>query len=398
MGIFNKERTDGQTYDGQGEERNGIIDIIKYNGDSEDLVWKFPYDNLSVGAQLVVNQSQEAIFYKGGAACDIFGPGTHTLSANNIPILQKLINLPFGGHTPFTAEVWYVNKIVRRNLRFGTPVPIDLLDPLYNVSIPVRSFGDYGIQITDTSAFITQMVGTLHLTTTDDIIEQFKSFIIRKLSTCISKFVVQKEITVVKIGAYLDDISMFVKEAINEEFAQYGIRITNFDIASINFDKEDPNVEKILDSQSEAAKRKMEGYNYQQERQFDIMESAASNEGSAGQMMGAGMGLGMGVGIGGVLGQQMGSITTVLNSQQQSSATPPPPPSSQMPVTFFVLINNQQQGPYDARQMMQLVTSSQITRETLVWKAGMPQWDKIGNCPELQNLFASVPPTPPINL
>lgn len=399
MGIFNKERTDGQTYDGQGEERNGIIDIIKYNGESEDLVWKFPYDNLSVGAQLVVNQSQEAIFYKGGAVCDIFGPGTHTLSANNIPILQKLINLPFGGRTPFTAEVWYVNKIVRRNLKFGTPVPIDLLDPLYNVSIPVRSFGDYGIQITDTSAFITQMVGTLHLTITEDIIEQFKSFIIRKLSTCISKFVVQKEITVVKIGAYLDDISMFVKEAINEEFAQYGIRITNFDIASINFDKEDPNVEKILDSQSEAAKRKMEGYNYQQERQFDIMESAASNEGSAGQMMGAGMGLGMGIGIGGVFGQQMGNITTVLNSQQQSSsATPPPPPTSQMPVTFFVLINNQQQGPYEARQMMQLVTSGQITRETLVWKAGMPQWDKISNCPELQNLFASTPPTPPINL
>ena len=396
MGIFNRPRTDGETYDGQGEERNGVIDVIKYNGLPEDLVWKFPYDNLSIGAQLIVNQSQEVLFYKGGAVCDIFGAGTHTLSANNIPILQKLMNLPFGGRSPFTAEVWFVNKIVRRNLKFGTPAPIDLLDPLYNVSIPVRSFGEYGIQIVDSSAFITQMVGTLHLTTTEDVIEQFKSFVTRKLSSCISKFIIQKEITVVKIGAYLDDISMYIKEAINEEFAIYGIRITNFDVASINFDKEDPNVQKILDSQAEASKRKMEGYTYQQERQFDVMETAAGNEGSSGQMMGAGMGFGMGMGMGNAFGQQMGNISNVMNAQatQQptNAGTPPPPPA----VAFHVLINNVQQGPYDLSQLMQLVSSGQLGRDTYVWKPGLAQWDKAANCPELQNLFGAVPPPPPV--
>lgn len=398
MGLFNKERTDGYTYDGQGEERQGMIDVIKYNGEADDMVWKFPYENLSIGAQLVVNQSQEAIFYKGGAACDLFGAGTHTLSANNIPILQKLVNLPFGGKTPFTAEVWYVNKIVRRNLKFGTPVPIDLLDPLYNVSVPVRSFGEYGIQITDSSAFITQMVGTLHLTTTDEIIEQFKSFVIRKLSTCISKYIIQKEITVVKISAWLDDISMFIRNAIDEEFAQYGIRVTNFDVASINFDKDDPNVQKILDSQSEAAKRRMEGYTYQQERQLDVMETAAGNEGDAGQMMGAGMGLGMGFGVGGAFGQQMGSMANVMNAQpaqpqQGGGNVPPPPPTG---VSFHVLLNNVQQGPYDMAQLTQMAQTAQLTRETYVWKQGMAQWAKAADCPELQNLFGTVPPPPPV--
>ena len=396
MGLFNKERTDGYTHDGQGEDRQGMIDVIKYNGEADDMVWKFPYDNLSIGAQLVVNQSQEAIFYKGGAACDAFGPGTHTLSANNIPILQRLVNLPFGGKTPFTAEVWYVNKIVRRNLKFGTAVPIDLLDPLYNVSVPVRSFGEYGIQIADSSAFITQMVGTLHLTTTEEIIDQFKSFVTRKLSTCISKYVLQKEITVVKISAYLDDISVFVRDAINEEFAQYGIRITNFDVASINFDKDDPNVEKILDSQSEAAKRRMEGYTYQQERQLDVMETAAGNEGGAGQMMGAGMGLGMGFGIGGAFGQQMGNMAGVMNAQpaqpQQGAAVPPPPP---MAAAFHVLVNNVQQGAYDMNQLQQLAQNGQLTRETYVWKQGMAQWTKAADCPELQQIFGAVPPPPP---
>ena len=82
MGIFNKLRTDGMTHDGQGEERRGMIDRITYNGEENDLVWKFPYDNISTGAQLIVNGSQEAIFFKGGAALDVFGPGQHTLSAS----------------------------------------------------------------------------------------------------------------------------------------------------------------------------------------------------------------------------------------------------------------------------------------------------------------------------
>ena len=389
MGLFNKQRTDGVTYDGQGEIRKGFIDRIKYNGEADELVWKFPYENLSVGAQLIVNQSQEAIFVKGGAIADVFGPGTHTLSANNIPILQKLINLPFGGNTPFTAEVWYVSKTVRRNLKFGTSTPIDLLDPLYNVSVPIRSFGEYGIQVSDSSAFLQQIVGTLHLFTDDDIIEQFKSLITQKLTVSISKYVIQKEITVVKINAYVDEIANYVRDAINEEFAQYGVRITNFNISSLNFDKEDENVKKILDSQSEASKRRMEGYTYQQERQLDVMETAAGNEGGAGQMMGAGMGLGMGFGIGGAFGQQMGNMAGVM--QTQNVQVPPPP----VPIVYHVLINNAQYQ-YDLSIIGQQIQSGQITRDTLVWKTGMAQWAKAGDCVDLQTLFGATPPPPPI--
>ena len=119
----------------------------------------------------MVNQSQEAVFLKGGEVADIFGPGTKTLSANNIPILQKLINLPFGENTPFVAEVWYVSKTVRRNLKFGTERPVDIWDPLIQNSVPVRAFGQYGVRIADSAAFLREMVGTLHLFTTDDIIE-----------------------------------------------------------------------------------------------------------------------------------------------------------------------------------------------------------------------------------
>ena len=184
-----------------------------------------------------------------------------------------------------------------------------------------------------------------------------------------------------------------MKNGIHEEFEAYGLQIVNFDIESVNFDKSNPNVQKIQDAESEAAKRRMEGYTYQQERQLDIMEGAANNEGGAGQMMGAGMGLGMGFGVGGAFGAQMGNIANAaMGAQPVQPATPPPPPA---PAAFHVLVGNTQQGPFGMDALQQMAQQGTLTRETYVWKAGMAQWDKAGACPELQGLFGNVPPPPP---
>lgn len=400
MGLFNRKRTDGATFDGQGEERKGMLDRIEYNGLPDDLLWRYPYDNISTAARLVVQEGQEAVLMKEGAVYDVFGPGTTTLSTGNIPLLQKLINLPYGGNSPFTATVVYVNKNTRRNLKYGTPHPFDVQDPLYGMAIPVRSFGMFGVRITDSTLFLREMVGTQHLFSTEDVIEQFKGLIIRKLTSNVGKFIEQNKISVTRISAFLDELSNFVKKGIQEEFESYGMQITNFDIESINFDKSNPNVQKIQDAESEAAKRRMEGYTYQQERQLDIMEGAANNEGSAGQMMGAGMGLGMGFGVGGAFGAAMGNIAGAAMGAQPAaqppqSAVPPPPPPA-MAVTYHVLVNNVQQGPFDMNTLQQMVAQGTLTRETYVWKAGMAQWDKAGNCAELQSLFGSVPPPPPV--
>src|SRR5262249_38106687 len=106
-----------------------LMHRIKRDETADDqVVWKFPSEEIRIGSQLIVNQSQEAIFVKGGQALDVFGPGTHTLSTANIPLLSKLINLPFGGETPFTAEIWFVNRTAKRDLTWGTPAPIQLFD------------------------------------------------------------------------------------------------------------------------------------------------------------------------------------------------------------------------------------------------------------------------------
>jgi membrane protease subunit (stomatin/prohibitin family) len=394
MGLFNKNRTDGRTFDGTDNSRKGVIDRIKYDGPANELIWKFPYDNLTIGAQLIVNESQEAIFYKGGKALDSFGPGTHTISAANIPLLQKLINLPFGGKTPFSAEVWFINKTIKRDLKWGTKTPMKLRDPLYGFIIPVRAYGEYGIQINDARSFMTQIVGTLHTADIQTIQQHFTSLIITKVTDTISKYIVQQKVSVVDIPAQVDEISKTCKDRISEEFDKYGILITNFYAESINYPEDHPQVEQINQAQANKLQRDIEGYTYQQERSFDVMDSAAQNEGNSGNLMGAGMGLGMGLGIGGTMGNQMGSIGEQLNTNQknQNQSTPPPPPGS----AIFVLVNNKQEGPFNVEQLKSFIQNGQITKETLAWKEGMAQWDKAENLPQINQLFGtSTPPPPP---
>lgn len=398
MGFFNRKRTDGSTFDGQGEDRRGFIDVIQFNGDPDDIVWKFPYNNISTASQLVVNQSQEAIFLKGGEVADIFGPGTKTLSANNIPILQKLINLPFGGKTPFVAEVWFISKTVRRNLKFGTERPIDIWDPLIQNSVPVRAFGQYGIRISDSAAFVREMVGTLHLFTTDDIIDQFRSDIVQALSERINNFMTEEQVSVVTINGKLSAVSKYIQEQINDEFSRYGIEITNLKVENINYDKNDPQVARILEGYAKAKERAVQGFTYQQERQFDILETAAGNEGTAGDTMGIGLGLGMGAGIGAAFNSQISNMANNVmgTSSPTTPSTPPPPPGGTPNITFHISVNGQQYGPYDMTAMTQMVANHQMTPDTYVWRPGMAQWLRAAQCPELAPLFTSPMPPPPV--
>lgn len=124
------------------------------------------------------------------------------------------------------------------------------------------------------------------------------------------------------------------------------------------------------------------------------MQTAAGNEGGAGQMMGAGMGLGMGFGVGGAFGAQMGNMAGVMNAQPQTQGSVPPPPPVNNAM-FHILVNNVQQGPFDLNTLAQKVQTGELTPTTYVWKQGMPQWAAASQCPELQGLFAPVPPPPP---
>lgn len=409
MGFFNKRRTDGITYDGQGEERTGLIDVIQYNGLPEDILWKFPYDNITTGARLIVQEGQEALFLANGSVQDVLGPNPegHVLSTNNIPFLQKLYNLPYGGRSPFKAQVVFVNLTDKRNLKFGTPEAIGIDDPtLDDMTIGVKVRGQYGIRIVNSTALLKYLAGTKKDFTTEDVKSLFGDWISGSLQETLGSYVQERQISVTKLKNNITEISQIILKKLEGEFEQYGISFKTFTLSYCEVSKEDPNFQYIQEQQRKAVGARsnalaearlaqghaealrIQGTNYQQERQFDVMETAAGNEG-AGQFMGAGMGLGMGFGMGNAFGTQANQMASGM-----TQAAPPPPPPA--PAAYHILVNNVQEGPYGIDILRQKVQAGALTRDTYVWKNGMPQWDKAQNCPELQSLFAAVPPPPPV--
>ena len=279
-----------------------IVEVVKYNGSPDVFAWKYPSEELGTWTQLIVNESQEAILFKGGKALDVFQSGRHTLETANIPILNKIINLPFGGRSPFTAEVWYINKVNSLDIKWGTASPIQLQDPKYSVFIPVRAFGQFGIRIENSKQFLVKLVGTLSVFDKTNILKYFRGLYLTKVKDAISSYLVHKQISIMEINAYIEELSTYLQEKMQPVLEEYGIKLVNFYVNDISVPEDDTAVKKLKDALAKKAEMNIIGYNYQQERSFDTLEGAAKNPGTSGDLMGAGLGLGMGVTMGGAVG------------------------------------------------------------------------------------------------
>lgn len=300
-----------------------IVEVVKYNGGPDVFAWKYPSEELGTWTQLIVNESQEAILFKGGKALDVFGSGRHTLDTLNIPILNNIINLPFGGRSPFTAEVWYINKVFSLDVKWGTATPIQIQDQKYGVFVPVRSNGMFGVQIADSKKFLVKLVGATPLFDKQSLVKYFRGLYITKVKDAISSYVIHEGISVLEINAYLDELSEYMKERIEPTLDEYGIKLVNFYVNDISVPEDDPAVMKLKDALAKKAEMNIIGYNYQQERSFDTLEGAATNQGAnSAPLMGAGMGLGMGVGLGGAVGTAFGSVAQEMNPNYESRSCP----------------------------------------------------------------------------
>ncbi len=289
-----------------------VIDLVKWAGNPTILAWRFPSDQLSTWTQLIVNETQEAYLVKEGVYQGPFGAGRHTLSTENIPLLTKLIGIPFGGKSPFTAEVWFVNRATNLDIKWGTPDPIQLQDPKYQIMVPVRAFGQYGIKITDPKKFLLKLVGTLPGFDTNTLAEYFKGVFTTKIKTGIANAIIKNGQSVLDVSTQLEILSDMLKAALSPEMDDFGVGLAQFNIHSINVPEEDPAVITLKAALAKRTEMSLLGYNYQQERSFDVMQTAAGNEGSAGSVMGAGLGLGMGVGLGGSMGNAFSQIAPSL--------------------------------------------------------------------------------------
>ncbi len=286
-----------------------VADVVKYNGPAGVFAWKYPSEDLGTWTRLIVNESQEAILFKNGVALDVFTGGKYVLDTDSIPILNKFIKIPFGGKAPFSAEVWFVNKLFKLDIRWGTPSPIQMQDPKFGIVVPIRANGMFGIKVEDSKKLLSKLVGTMSVFDEDSIVRYFRGLYVTKVKDILSSYMIKKNIGALEINAYLDELSMYMKEEIKPEMEEYGISLVGFYINEVSMPEDDSSVKMLKNALAKKAEMNIIGTDFQQERTLDAMNAAASNE-SLGAM--PFVGAGMGIGVGRAVADTMSNMTNKI--------------------------------------------------------------------------------------
>jgi len=319
-----------------------IADIIKYEGDNSTFVWKHPCEDFNTTTQLIVHESQEAIFFMNGQALDLFGPGRHTLETENIPLLRRLVNIPTDGNTPFHCEVYFINQTEQMAIRWGTDSKVQYVDPVYKFPISIGASGEMTLSVADSRQLLLTLVGTERMINRQQITAYFRAILMTRVKTYIAQIMKANAINIFEIDESLEAFSTDLHKRLAPDFLAYGINLNRFyvttivkpdgeaqyekfkelhfrqyaDIAEAQLQQKVGIIEqqteaqkRIIESQSIAQKRMQEGYTYQQERGFDVAQDAAQNE-AAGQFSNMGIGLGMMAGVGGTVGGMVGGAVS----------------------------------------------------------------------------------------
>ncbi|MBL8087705.1 MAG: SPFH domain-containing protein [Chthonomonas sp.] len=357
MGIFDKIR---------GE----FVDIIEWLDDTQDtMVYRFERqgNEIKYGAQLTVRESQAAVFVNEGQIADVFGPGRFELKTENLPILTTLKSWKFGFNSPFKAEVYFVNTKRYTDLKWGTMNPVMMRDAELGV-VRVRAFGTYAMRVTDPAKFLQEIAGTDWQFTTDEVTEHLRNQIVSRFAEATA----QAGIPVIDLSARYSELGDQILATIAKDIEAIGIELVNFRIENVSLP---PEVEEAIDKRSSMG---VVGnlQNYTQFQAANAIEKAAENPGGLGAA-------GVGMGIGQVMGQMM-----------TTGAQPPAPVAAPPALEFHVVVNGASSGPYNM-QTLQTMVGGSLTADTLVWRAGMADWQPASKVEALSSLFSSVPPPVP---
>ena len=214
-----------------------IQEVIKYEGDNDILIYKHPAEDFNTLSQLIVHESQEAVFFSDGQALDSFKAGRYTLETKNIPLISKLRNLVTGGVSPFHTEVYFINLATMMDIPWGTPSQVTVKDPNYGYSYSAGASGSFGLKIIDGRKLLINLVGTEQEMSTANIQKYFKDLIVTRVKNCIA--VELSRYSYNEFNQHLNDISENVAGLIRDDIAEYGIQILNFFLSAVNINEDD---------------------------------------------------------------------------------------------------------------------------------------------------------------
>ena len=241
MAFWNRDKSSAQ--------KHSIIEVIKYDGPNDILVWKFPNEDFNTHTQLIVGPSQEAIFVKGGQVLERFISGTYTLSTKNYPFIRSLVGLVTGGVSPFSCTVYYINKVVSMGIDWGTDTPISVVDPIYRVPIDIRSYGDFSLRVENGQKLMEKLVGQTYGFSHQEIEQFFSNMMATQVRGVISGTMLERQLSPIGIDAHLADMSAAATEKIRPLFEPYGMAVNHFTIAAITAPELDAIKQKARDLQ-----------------------------------------------------------------------------------------------------------------------------------------------------
>lgn len=284
-----------------------IIDLVRWapQGNNTIYAWRFPETNLSTYTQLIVHESQEAVLFSKGQIIGKFGPGKHTLNTENLPLLRNFYGIPFGGKNPFTAEVWFVNKLQPYNIDWETD-KMSIHDADYNTQLPLLSKGRYGLKVKDAEKFLIKIVGTKSEFTQNDLTSQFFGEFSTKTKSTILQFMLKHRIGFKSISAHLDDLSQYLKGTMLPFWENLGLDLTQFYITSIDIDTSTDTGRKVAEAISQQSAMSITGHTWQQEKMFDVANNAVDGLGNgSGGLLGGLLAINMMGGVGSGTGAGM---------------------------------------------------------------------------------------------
>jgi len=301
-----------------------IVEIIKDDENTnKSLIWKYPVEDFSTGSQLIVHEAQEAIFFMNGQALDLFGPGRYTLETQNIPLLSRFFNKGTDGKIPYHCEIYFIDKTEQMAMKWGTDSQVQYMEPKYKFPLQIGASGELVFKVENSRKLLEKVVGIEKNFTDNDLLIKLRAFLMGRIKPYIAKTMQNATFSIFEVDSHMEELSNQLQEILVGDFEEYGLDLKHFFVTTIAKPEEEEaykrfkdlhirqymdvteanlrqQVEiikqeteakrKVIEAEAMAKKREIEGYDYRQERSYDVAEKVAENEG-VGDFSNLGIGL-----------------------------------------------------------------------------------------------------------